>query len=136
MARSTPEGGAVTSNTASNRTAAAVAVNSLTFVEAQNCVIECDGGKPLLIIVSFLATNNSGADRSYTCRITLGGAPASDEIVAKLRSGADSEAFTFHFYSDGTSIPKGSNTFAVEAKSDDATATQEWKERRLTIWEA
>lgn len=136
MPRLTPEGGAVTANTASVRTVEPVSVGSLTFISAQSCPIELDGGKPLLLLVSFLATNSSGAERTYTARVTLNGAPASADLVAKLANGINLQPVTFHFYSDGASIPKGTHTFAVEVKSDDVTAAQEWSECRLTIWEA
>lgn len=134
--RTTPEGGSVPINSFSNRIAAGVNIGSLSFVDWASVVATFDGGRPVLLLVSFLLKNDTALMRTYTARITLDGSPVSANMETKIQKSNDAgerPPYSFHFFADA--FPAGQHTVALQIKSDSEDAGQEVSECRLTAVE-
>jgi hypothetical protein len=136
MPRNTPEGGPVTINSVSDRVQEPLDVNSTDWVDVNTVNLEVDGTRPLMILVSFVALNDSAGSRTFTGRLTYQGAPAGDELPVLIAKGVSIGAqlpITYHFYTD--TIPKGAAEFKLQIKSDSTLPGQSISERRLTVVE-
>jgi hypothetical protein len=134
--RGTLPGGSIPINCVSNRVADPVAINSLSFADFASATIELDGSRPLLILLSYLARNDTAAARSYTARVALNGNPASAEMPFKLPKNVEAGEMvpgTFHFFTDA--IPPGTHALAMQIKSDSEDAGQDIRECRMTVIE-
>jgi len=134
--RLTPSGGFVPVNCSSARTAAALPVNSTAYQDLAVVPVNADGGRPLLVLLSFLMKNDTTGARTYTARMMLNGSPVSEDLVCKLPKSVEAGEnlpYSFHFFADA--LPPGNHSMSVQIKSDSALPGQYMSERRITVIE-